>query len=66
MLKTLTMWCNVVIGVCSFEKIERTCQPEFDAYSKCLNRGNLEFVSCRKPKSDVEDRFLACLNANKI
>jgi hypothetical protein len=49
-----------------FEKIERTCQPEFDAYSKCLNRGNLEFVSCRKPKSDVEDRFLACLNANKI
>jgi len=57
---------HAVSGGRRFEKIERSCQPEFDTYSKCLNRGNLEFTSCRKPKSDTEDKFLACLNANRI
>lgn len=50
----------------SFEKIETHCQPEFDAYSKCLNRGNMEFINCRAPNSNTEEKFFACLNANKI
>eukprot|EP01122_Echinamoeba_exundans_P008771 TRINITY_DN2977_c0_g1_i2.p1 TRINITY_DN2977_c0_g1~~TRINITY_DN2977_c0_g1_i2.p1 ORF type:complete len:110 (+),score=19.21 TRINITY_DN2977_c0_g1_i2:136-465(+) len=49
-----------------FERIDKVCKQEFDDYGQCLDKSQLAFSNCRKPRSDAEEKYNACLARNNL